>query len=58
MSTRKGKRKKPKRRPIKPDDPAQSGHFITVAKELGLDKKDDAFDKVMKKLLKPKRGGS
>lgn len=58
MSTRKEKRKKPKRRLTSRDDPGQSARFIAAAKELGLDKNADAFDKAMKKLLKPKRGSS
>ncbi len=55
MAGEKGKAKK-RKRPMKPDNPAQSARFIVAAKELGLDGKGDDFDRVMEKVLprKPK----
>ena len=57
MAGEKGKRKK--RRPKgKPDNPAQSRRFIEAAKALGVDESGEAFDKVMRELLKGKKRGS
>lgn len=53
MAGEKGKAKK-RKRPIKPDNPAQSARFIAAAKELGLDGKADDFNRAMDSLLKPK----
>lgn len=55
----KGKSKAKKRKPIKPDNPAQSARFIAAAKELGIESSAD-FDRVMDALVprkqKPKGG--
>lgn len=55
MAGEKGKAKK-RKRPIKPDNPAQSARFIESAKRLGLDGKGDDFERVMDSLLKSKKG--
>ena len=47
----KGKSKK--RKPIKPDNPAQSARFVAAAKELGIESGAD-FDRAMNSFLKPK----
>lgn len=54
MSARGVKGKPKKRKPIKPDNPAQSARFIESAKEIGADGK--AFEKAMDTLVpkKPK----
>lgn len=60
MATGKGKRKK-RKPPLKPDNPAQSKRFIDAAKALGVDESGEAFRKAMKDVLKPrkpKRGSS
>ena len=52
-----GREKRRKRRPakgVKPDNPAQSKRFIEAAKELGVDLSEEAFDKALSKVLKPK----
>ena len=50
MAGEKGKPKK-RKRPIKPDNPAQSARFIESAKKLGLGESDADFERVMDKLV-------
>lgn len=60
MATGKDKRRK-RKPPRKPDDPAQSARFIDAARALGVDESGEAFRKAMRDVLKPKkpkRGGS
>jgi len=57
MAGEKGKRRKRKPKG-KPDNPAQSKRFIEAARKLGVDLSKDAFDKALRKILKPKRGSS
>jgi hypothetical protein len=52
MATGKDKRKK--RRPRKPDNPAQSKRFIEAAKAMGADESGKAFAELTRTLLKPK----
>lgn len=55
MNARGVKGKAKKRNPIKPDNPAQSAHFIESAKAIGADGK--AFEKALDALVprtKPK----
>ena len=47
MNARGVKAKPKKRKPTKPDNPAQSARFIEAAKKLGLDGKGQEFDKAM-----------
>ena len=55
MAGEKGKAKK-RKRPIKPDNPAQSARFIESAKQLGLGESDAEFERAMDKLApKPKK---
>jgi hypothetical protein len=51
MATGKEKRRK---KPPKPDNPAQSRRFLDAAKALGVDESGEAFRKAMKAVLKPK----
>jgi hypothetical protein len=53
MAGEKGKRRKQKPKG-KPDNPAQSKRFIEAARELGVDTSSEAFERVMRSLLKPK----
>jgi len=53
MSVRGVKGKEKKRKPIKPDNPAQSARFIESAKAIGADGK--AFEKAMDKLVPKKK---
>ena len=54
MSARGVKGKAKKRKPIKPDNPAQSARFIESAKAIGADEK--AFEKLFDALVpKPKK---
>lgn len=55
MATGKAKRKK--RRP-KRDNPAQSRKFIEAAKALGVDESGKAFEELMRKLGRRKRGNN
>ena len=57
MSTRTGKGKK-RKRIGRLRDKGQSEAFIKAAKELGLDKSGEDFERALDKLLKPKRGSS
>ncbi len=53
MAGERGKRRK--RRPKgKPDNPAQSKRFIEAAKKLGVDTSTEAFEEIMRSILKPK----
>lgn len=54
MAGEKGKAKK-RKRPIKPDNPAQSARFIESAKKLGLGGSDTDFERAMNRLA-PKKG--
>ena len=56
MNARGVKGKAKKRKPIKPDSPAQSAKFIAAAKEIGADGK--AFDKAMDVLVPRKPANS
>jgi hypothetical protein len=38
----------------KPDDPAQVKRFIKMAREIGVDETDGAFEKALKKVVAPK----
>ena len=55
MNARGVKGKAIKRKPTKPDNPAQSAKFIAAAKELGLDGKGQEFEKAMDVLAPRKR---
>ena len=55
MSVRGVKAKPKKRKPTKPDDPAQSARFIASAKELGLAGKGQEFEKAMDALVPRKK---
>ncbi len=50
MNVRGVKRKGKKKKPIKPDNPAQSAKFIASAKELGLDRENQEYERFMDKL--------
>lgn len=39
----------------KPDDPKQAKRFIEMARELGVDESDGAFEKAMKKVVSAKQ---
>ena len=54
MNARGVKGKAKKRKPTKPDNPAQSAKFIAAAKELGIDGKGKDFEKAIEKILKTK----
>lgn len=54
MAGEKGKTKK-RKRPMKPDNPAQSARFIAAAKSLGLDGKEKDFERVINELLSVKK---
>lgn len=56
MAGEKGKAKK-RKRPIKPDNPAQSARFIESAKKLGLGESDADFERVMGAIAKKKPKG-
>lgn len=53
MAGEKGKAKK-RKRPMKPDNPAQSARFIESAKQLGLGGSDAEFERVMGAIAKKK----
>ena len=55
MNARGVKGKAKKRKPTKPDNPAQSAKFIAAAKSLGLDGKGREFDKAMDTLVPRKK---
>jgi hypothetical protein len=38
-----------------PDDPEQSKRFIKAAREIGTDESPEAFERVFKKIVSPKR---
>ena len=54
MNVRGVKGKAKKRKPTKPDNPAQSAKFIAAAKELGIDGKGKEFEKAIENMLKTK----
>lgn len=54
MSARGVKGKAKRRKPIKPDNPAQSARFIESAKAIGAD--ETAFEKVMDAIVPRKPG--
>ena len=56
MAGEKGKAKK-RKRPIKPDNPAQSARFIESAKRIGLGESDADFERVMGAIAKKKPKG-
>ena len=60
MATGKGNRRKRRPQKGKPDNPAQSKRFIEAAQKLGVDTSTEAFEEVMRSILKPKdkRGNS
>ena len=57
MNVRGVKGKPKKRKPIRPDNPAQSARFIEAAKSLGVDENGKAFERAMDTLVprKPKK---
>jgi hypothetical protein len=40
----------------KPDDPAQSKRFIDMARELGAEQPGKDYDRLLDRMLPPKRG--
>ena len=57
MNARGVKGKPKKRKPIKPDNPAQSARFIESAKAIGADEKafENALDVLLPRSQKPKQ---
>jgi hypothetical protein len=57
MSARGVKGKPKKRKPTKPDNPAQSARFIAAAKSLGVDESGKDFERAMDKIVPRKKSG-
>ena len=49
------KKKPPPEIPEKANDPEQSRRFIETAKKLGADKSDEAFKRLFRNVVPPKR---
>jgi len=44
-----------RKRTLSPDNPEQSKRFIDLARELGADESQDAFERAFEKVVRPKR---
>lgn len=45
----------PRKPKPKPDDPEQSKRFIEMAREIGVDESEGAFERALKKVARPKK---